>query len=44
MIGALFLWWLARFLRCRIDGSTGDCLGFAAYIGQIVVLLAIVAR
>ncbi|WP_260596893.1 adenosylcobinamide-GDP ribazoletransferase [Sphingomonas endolithica] len=41
--GMVLLWWLARFLRARIGGSTGDCLGFAAYIGQLVVLLAAVA-
>ncbi len=38
--GLLFLWWLTRFLRGRIGGSTGDCLGFAAYMGQLAVLLA----
>lgn len=32
--------WLARFLRGRIGGSTGDCLGFAAYLGQLSLLLA----
>ena len=42
-IGVPFLWWLARFLRDRIGGSTGDCLGFAAYMGQLAVLLAAVA-
>ncbi len=42
-IGALFLWWIARFLRGRIGGSTGDCLGFAAYMGQLTVLLVAVA-
>ncbi|MFD1949757.1 adenosylcobinamide-GDP ribazoletransferase [Sphingomonas arantia] len=38
--GVVFLWWIARFLRGRIGGSTGDCLGFAAYMGQLAVLLA----
>jgi adenosylcobinamide-GDP ribazoletransferase len=37
--GALFLLWFGRLLRRRIGGSTGDCLGFAAYAGQLVVLL-----
>jgi adenosylcobinamide-GDP ribazoletransferase len=41
--GVLLLWWLARFLRARIGGSTGDCLGFAAYVGQLAVLLAAAA-
>ncbi|MFL0412996.1 adenosylcobinamide-GDP ribazoletransferase [uncultured Sphingomonas sp.] len=35
----LFLWWIRRFLQQRIGGSTGDCLGFAAYMGQLSVLL-----
>jgi len=43
VVGALFLAWLARFLRGRIGGSTGDCLGFAAYMGQLAVLLAAAA-
>ena len=42
-VGQVFLWWLARFLRRRIGGSTGDCLGFAAYMGQLVMLLAVAA-
>lgn len=40
---ALMLPWLARFLRRRIGGSTGDCLGFAAYLGQLALLLAAAA-
>ncbi|WP_232283418.1 adenosylcobinamide-GDP ribazoletransferase [Sphingomonas sp. PAMC 26617] len=43
LVGAVFLLWLAAFLRRRIGGSTGDCLGFAAYVGQLVVLLAAAA-
>ena len=42
--GALFLFWLSCFLRRRIGGSTGDCLGFAAYAGQLSLLLAAAAR
>lgn len=38
-LGVIFLWWIVRFLRDRIGGSTGDCLGFAAYTGQLAVLL-----
>jgi len=37
--GGPFLLWFGRLLRRRIGGSTGDCLGFAAYAGQLVVLL-----
>ncbi|MEN2786602.1 adenosylcobinamide-GDP ribazoletransferase [Sphingomonas qilianensis] len=43
LAGAVFLLWLAAFLRRRIGGSTGDCLGFAAYAGQIILLLAVAA-
>ncbi|WP_235513602.1 MULTISPECIES: adenosylcobinamide-GDP ribazoletransferase [unclassified Sphingomonas] len=41
---AVLLAWLARFLRRRIGGSTGDCLGFAAAMGQLALLLAVAAR
>lgn len=43
VLGILFLWWLTRFLRDRIGGTTGDCLGFAAYMGQLSLLLAAAA-
>ena len=36
--------WLARGIRTRLGGSTGDCLGFAAYAGQVLVGLAVLAR
>jgi adenosylcobinamide-GDP ribazoletransferase len=39
----LFLIWLHRLLVRRIGGATGDCLGFAAYAGQLILLLALVA-
>lgn len=39
----LFLWWFRGLLIRRIGGSTGDCLGFAAYAGQIGLLLAATA-
>jgi adenosylcobinamide-GDP ribazoletransferase len=42
-IGIVFLWWLRGFLRGRIGGSTGDCLGFAAYTGQVALLLVAAA-
>lgn len=41
---AVLLGWLARFLLRRIGGSTGDCLGFAAAMGQLALLLAVAAR
>jgi len=41
--GVLFLIWFAALLRRRIGGSTGDCLGFAAYAGQLALLLACAA-
>ncbi|MDJ0277822.1 adenosylcobinamide-GDP ribazoletransferase [Sphingomonas sp. 2R-10] len=44
MAMAVMLWWLRRFVSRRIGGSTGDCLGFAAAIGQLAVLLAVAAR
>jgi adenosylcobinamide-GDP ribazoletransferase len=43
VVAALVLPALARTLRRRIGGSTGDCLGFAAYVGQLSVLLAAAA-
>jgi adenosylcobinamide-GDP ribazoletransferase len=36
------LWW-AGYVRRRIGGTTGDCLGFACYLGQLLLLLAAVA-
>jgi adenosylcobinamide-GDP ribazoletransferase len=41
--GAGFLLWFGRLLRRRLGGSTGDCLGFAAYAGQLALLLAMSA-
>ncbi|WP_243395595.1 adenosylcobinamide-GDP ribazoletransferase [Sphingomonas oleivorans] len=42
--GTLFLAWFRSLLRRSIGGSTGDCLGFSAYVGQLILLLAIAAR
>ncbi len=42
-IGLIFLFWITRFLRDRIGGSTGDCLGFAVYMGQLSLLLSAAA-
>ena len=42
--GLLFIFWFRRLLLRRIGGCTGDCLGFAAYAGQLLLLLAIAAR
>lgn len=41
---ALFIWWFCAFLRRHLGGVTGDCLGFAVYAGQLIVLLAACAR
>jgi adenosylcobinamide-GDP ribazoletransferase len=41
--GAILLGWIAGLVRRRIGGSTGDCLGMAACLGQLVVLLAAIA-
>lgn len=40
--GVFLIWFRALLLR-RIGGSTGDCLGFAAYAGQLILLLAATA-
>lgn len=42
--GLGFVWWFRGLLARRIGGSTGDCLGFAAYAGQLLLLLAATAR
>ncbi|MEP2102027.1 MAG: adenosylcobinamide-GDP ribazoletransferase [Parasphingorhabdus sp.] len=39
----LFLFWFRALLLRRLNGSTGDCLGFAAYAGQLIILLAVLA-
>lgn len=41
--GLVFILWFKRLLANRVGGSTGDCLGFAAYAGQLLVLLAALA-
>jgi adenosylcobinamide-GDP ribazoletransferase len=38
-----FLWWFRALLLSRIGGSSGDCLGFAAYASQLILLLAATA-
>jgi adenosylcobinamide-GDP ribazoletransferase len=43
LAAALFALWFRRLLLRRIGGSTGDCLGFAAYAGQLLMLAAAVA-
>lgn len=40
---AVFIAWFRALLLRRIGGSTGDCLGFAAYAGQLILLLAATA-
>jgi adenosylcobinamide-GDP ribazoletransferase len=44
LAAGLFALWFRRLLRRRLGGSTGDCLGFAAYAGQLILLLAASAR
>jgi adenosylcobinamide-GDP ribazoletransferase len=34
----------AWYVRRRLGGTTGDCLGFACYLGQVLVLLAAAAE
>jgi adenosylcobinamide-GDP ribazoletransferase len=41
--GVLFILWFRRLLTKHVGGSTGDCLGFAAYAGQLIFLLAALA-
>lgn len=43
LAGGIFLIWLRGMLLRRIGGTTGDCLGFGAYTGQLILLLAAVA-
>lgn len=43
LAGGVFLIWLRGLLLRRIGGSTGDCLGFGAYTGQLILLLTVVA-
>lgn len=40
----LFALLFARYVWRRLGGVTGDCLGCACYIGQIIVLLVAAAR
>lgn len=41
---AVFLIWFKPLLTRRVGGTTGDCLGFAAYAAQLILLLAAAAR
>ncbi len=40
---ALFAFVFARMLQHVLGGSTGDCLGFSAYVGQLLTLLVFAA-
>jgi adenosylcobinamide-GDP ribazoletransferase len=44
LIAAVFLLWFRALLIRRVGGTTGDCLGFAAYAAQLILLLAATAR
>ncbi len=39
----VFVLWYRTLLLRRVGGSTGDALGFAAYAGQLIILLAAAA-
>lgn len=39
-----FLLWFRCLLMRQLGGVTGDCLGFAVYSGQLLLLLAVSAR
>lgn len=43
VVAVVFLVWLRALLLRKIGGGTGDCLGFAVYVGQLIVLLAATA-
>ncbi len=43
LAGLAFAQWFRRLLLRRLGGSTGDCLGFAACAGQLILLLAATA-
>ena len=34
----------AWYVRRRLGGTTGDCVGFACYLGQVLFLLTVVVR
>jgi len=40
----LFLLWFRQSLMRHLGGVTGDCLGFAVYAGQLILLLGVAAR
>lgn len=41
IVAGLFIVWFRALLIRRVGGSTGDCLGFSAYAGQLILLLAV---
>lgn len=42
--GLIFLTWFRQFLMRHLGGVTGDCLGFAVYAGQLILLLCASAQ
>jgi adenosylcobinamide-GDP ribazoletransferase len=44
LLCAGFLAWYRAYLQRRLGGSTGDLLGASAFIGQLIVLIALCAR
>lgn len=43
-VAIMFVLWFRHFLLRHLGGVTGDCLGFAVYVGQILILLAATAQ
>jgi adenosylcobinamide-GDP ribazoletransferase len=41
LVGACAWAW---YVRRRLGGTTGDCVGFACYVGQVLFLLTVVVR
>lgn len=42
--GLIFLTWFRQLLMRHLGGVTGDCLGFAVYTGQLILLLCASAQ
>jgi adenosylcobinamide-GDP ribazoletransferase len=40
----VFLLWFRKSLMRHLGGVTGDCLGFAVYVGQLILLLCMTAQ
>ncbi|MEK7786283.1 MAG: adenosylcobinamide-GDP ribazoletransferase, partial [Chloroflexota bacterium] len=40
----LFLLWFRQLMMRHLGGVTGDCLGFAVYAAQLILLLCVVTQ